>query len=145
MQMSVWSTVSPDTRIACIHFPYLSDQSQGSAYQLSADADQDRQGEGKQRPFRVALVQTITSTSRVLESSQANRFSLSWQDAQCATSWSHDSDLLQDGGCQGSPQQACSHKRNNYQSGGSLSHRPGWSELFYGKHRPTWWRNVESG
>jgi hypothetical protein len=55
MQMSVRSTVFPDTRIACIHFPYLSDQSQGSAYRLSSDADQDRQGEGKQRPFRAAL------------------------------------------------------------------------------------------
>lgn len=70
-----------------------------SEYRLPTNADQDRQGKGRQkRPFRTALAPAITSASRVLESSQANRFSFPGQDSQCATSWGYDSDLLQDGG-----------------------------------------------
>ncbi len=83
-----------------------SDQPQSAAYRLRADADQNSQRKGKQGPFRAALAQTIASASRILESEQANRLSLSWQDARCAAPRSHDSDLLQDGDGQGSYQQA---------------------------------------
>jgi hypothetical protein len=122
---------------------HRSDQSQGSEYRLSTNADQDRQGEGKQRPFRTALAPAITSASRVLESSQANRFSLSWQDAQCATSWGYHSDLLQDGRGQGSPQQACHapHASSQFCDGtlGSRSRLDGhqqaaWTQQFHDNH-----------
>jgi Putative transposase/Transposase zinc-binding domain len=83
-----------------------SDQPQSAAYRLRADADQDSQGKGKQGPVRSAFAKALGSASRILESEQANRFPLSWQDSQCATPRSHDSDLLQDGDCQGSYQQA---------------------------------------
>lgn len=83
-----------------------SDQPQSPAYRLGTDADQNSQRQGKQGPFRAALAQTIASASRILESEQANRLPLSWQDARRAASRSHDSNLLQDGDRQSSYQQA---------------------------------------
>ena len=83
-----------------------SDKPQSSAHRLRTDADQSSQRQGKQGPFRAALTQAIASASRVLESKQADRLSVSWQDSECATPRSHDSDLLQDGDRQGSYQQA---------------------------------------
>ena len=83
-----------------------SDQSQSSAHRLRTDADQSGKRQGKQGPFRAALAQTLASTPRVLESEQANRLPLSWQDSGCASPRSHDSDLLQDGDRQGAHQQA---------------------------------------
>jgi hypothetical protein len=72
---------------------HRSDQPQGSEYRLPTNADQDRQGEGKQRPPAIKKCPKCEAEMEL----------------------------------------------------GSLSHRPGWSELFYGKHQPNWWRNDQSG